>query len=313
MGSIYKITNTVNGKSYIGQTRQDAEKTRIPIHLTGKGNQILKRAIEKYGKDAFTYEILHDGIIPEFLGDLEIEAIAKYDTVVPNGYNLTHGGEGGIPSEETRKKLSGERNHFYGKKHSPETRRKLSEAAKGRVISEETRRKLSEARTGEKNHLYGKRHSTETRRKISEAGKGRVISEETRRKLSEAGKGRIPHNKGVFGRQQSKETCRKISEGQKGKKLSEETKRKISEAKEGKPISLETRGKMSESKKGKKLAPETRRKISESRKNPEHIAARTFLGSLSSDITTGEKRHRIYQKFPNIPRSTVYRWCKKIE
>ena len=312
MGSIYLIRNTVNGKSYIGQTRQDAEKTRIPIHLTGKGNQILKRAIEKYGKDAFTYEILHDGIIPEFLGDLEIEAIAKYNTVVPNGYNLTHGGEGGIPSEETRKKLSGERNHFYGKKHSPETRRKISEAAKDRVISEETRRKLSEARTGEKNHLYGKRHSTETRRKISEAGKGRVISEETRRKLSEAGKGRIPHNKGVFGRRQSKEACRKISEGQKGKKLSQETRRKISEAKEGKPLSTETRRKMSEAQKGKRLSPETRRKISESRKNPEHIAARAFLCSLSSDITTGEKRHRIYQKFPNIPRSTVYRWCKKI-
>ena len=138
MGSIYKITNTVNGKSYIGKTTRDAVKTRIRDHLRGKGSQPVKDEIEKYGKDAFTYEILRDGIIPEFLGDLEIEAIAKYNTVVPNGYNLTHGGEGGIPSEETRKKLSGERNHFYGKKHSPETRRKISEAAKDRVISEET-------------------------------------------------------------------------------------------------------------------------------------------------------------------------------
>ena len=313
MGSIYKITNTVNGKSYIGQTRQDAEKTRIPIHLTGKGNQILKRAIEKYGKDAFTYEILHDGIIPEFLGDLEIEAIAKYDTVVPNGYNLTHGGEGGIPSEETRKKLSGERNHFYGKKHSPETRRKLSEAAKGRVISEETRRKLSEARTGEKNHLYGKRHSTETRRKISEAGKGRVISEETRRKLSEAGKGRIPHNKGVFGRQQSKETCRKSLKVKKEKNFQRKLNVKSLKRRKVNPSRLKLAAKCQNQKKGKNSRLKPAERFQNREKNPEHIAARTFLGSLSSDITTGEKRHRIYQKFPNIPRSTVYRWCKKIE
>ena len=293
MGSIYKITNTVNGKSYIGQTRHDAEKTRIRDHFNGHGNRILKNAVKKYGRDAFTVEILHDGIIPEFLDILEIEAIAKHNTVRPAGYNLTTGGGAGT--------------------HSEETRRKISESKKGKKPSIETRRKLSEARTGEKNHLYGKKHSPETRRKISVAGKGRVPSEETRRKLSEAGKGRIPHNKGVFGRCHSKETRRKISEGQKGKTLSEETKRKISEAKEGKPVSLETRSKMSESKKGKKLAPETRRKMSESRKNPEHIAARTFLGSLSSDITTGEKRRRTYQKFPNIPRSTVYRWCKKFD
>ena len=235
MGSIYKITNTVNGKAYIGQTRHDAEKTRIRDHFNGHGNRILKNSVKKYGRDAFTVEILHDGIIPELLDILEIEAIAKHNTVRPAGYNLTTGGGAGTPSEETR------------------------------------------------------------------------------RKLSEAGKGRIPYNKGVFGKRHSKETRRKISEGQKGKKFSEETKRKISEAKEGKPISRETRSKMSESKKGKKLAPETRRKISESRKNPEHIAARAFLGSLSSDITTDEKRRRIYQKFPNIPRSTVYRWCKKFD
>ena len=276
MGSIYKITNTVNGKAYIGKTTRDAVKTRIRDHLRGKGSQPVKDAIEKYGQDAFTYEILHDGIIPEFLDDLEKEVIAKFNTMSPHGYNLTEGGDGGVPSEEVRKKLS-------------------------------------EANKGEKNHFYGKKHSPETRRKLSGIAKGRVPSEETRRKLSEAGKGRIPHNKGVFGKCHSKETRRKISEGQKGKKLSEETKRKISEAKEGKPISLETRSKMSKSKKGKKLAPEIRRKISESRKNPENIAARTFLGSLSSDITTGEKRRRTYQKFPNIPRSTVYRWCKKFE
>ena len=81
MGSIYKITNTVNGKSYIGQTRQDAEKTRIRDHLTGRGNVIIKNAVEKYGKDAFTFEVLHDGVIPEFLDTLEKETIEKFNTI----------------------------------------------------------------------------------------------------------------------------------------------------------------------------------------------------------------------------------------
>lgn len=187
MGSIYKITNTVNGKSYIGQTRHDAEKTRIRCHLNGdsKGSRLVKRAIEKYGKDAFAYEILHDGIIPEFLDDLEIEAIKKFNTIAPQGYNLTADGEGGSPSEETR--------------------RKMSEVGKSRTV--EHRRRLSEAQTGRK-------HSEETKRKMSETKKGRTLSEEHRRKLSSKLKG---ENNPNYGKPLSEEHCRKLSEVHKGK------------------------------------------------------------------------------------------------
>ena len=138
MGSIYKITNTANGKSYIGQTIHDAEKTRIRYHFAGRGNQLVKRAIEKYGQDAFTYEILHDGIIPDFLDILEIEAIAKFNTLSPHGYNLTTGGEGGSPSDETRQK------HLEAIRH-PEVRQKHLEATKG-----------------ENNPMYGKSHRERT-------------------------------------------------------------------------------------------------------------------------------------------------------
>ena len=98
MGAIYKITNTVNQKHYIGQTIHDAEKTRIRDHFNYayRSNIILSRAIEKYGKDAFTHEILHDGIIPALLDSYEIEAIKKFNTVVPNGYNLNRGGSGNL-------------------------------------------------------------------------------------------------------------------------------------------------------------------------------------------------------------------------
>ena len=211
MGSIYKITNTVNGKSYIGQTRHDAEKTRIRCHLNGdsKGSRLVKRAIEKYGKDAFAYEILHDGIIPEFLDDLEIEAIKKFNTIAPQGYNLTAGGEGGSPSEETRRKMS-----EVGKSRTVEHRRRLSEAQTGRKHSEETKRKISEAVKGEKSPWYGRKHSEETKRKMSETKKGRTLSEEHRRKLSSKLKG---ENNPNYGKPLSEEHCRKLSEAHKGK------------------------------------------------------------------------------------------------
>ena len=190
MGSIYKITNTVNGKAYIGQTIHDAEKTRIRDHFrsNGKGSQLIKDDIEKYGQDAFTYEILHDGIIPGFLDTLEKEVIAKFNTLAPHGYNLTEGGGGGSRSEETRRKMSeakkGKPSPNKGKPHSEEHRRKISEAMKGKTLSEETRRKISENNSTKR---------PEVRRKLSEAhkgqtpwNKGKTPSEETRRKISAA-------------------------------------------------------------------------------------------------------------------------------
>ena len=207
MGCIYLIRNTVNGKCYIGQTIRDAEKTRIRDHLAGYGSRLVNLAVAKYGKEAFTVDFLHDGIIPDFLDMLEIEAIAKFDTLAPNGYNLTTGGEGGRLSEETRSKMSQAK-----KNPSAETRRKLSEARKGKKLSDETRRKMSEARKGEKHYLFGKTHTAETRQKMSEAQKGKKNH--------------------LFGKTLSDETRRKLSEAQKGKKLSDETRRKLSEAKE---------------------------------------------------------------------------------
>ena len=179
MGSVYMITNTENGKAYIGKSINDAKKKRVQKHLTGHGSRIIKQAIEKYGKDAFVVEILHDGIIPEFLDDLEIEAIAKYDTVAPNGYNLTIGGEG------TR----GHTPWNKGKKMPPEFCQQVSDRQKGKShtnkgkpFSVEHRRKLSEAHKGKPSNRKGKKASIETRRRISEAGKGRIVSAETRKK-----------------------------------------------------------------------------------------------------------------------------------
>jgi len=208
MGYVYKITNTVNGKAYIGFSIHEPEKRRIRQHLSGQGNRIIAKAVKKYGKDAFVCEVLEANVFDEFLPDLEVAYIAKHNTVAPHGYNLDSGG-GGIPSEETRKKISesrkGKKHPQFGKPLSAETRRKISEALKGREHSADTRRKLSEAHKGKTR----KPLSTDTRCKISEAMKGRERSAEHCRKISESKKGKNNPN---FGKPPSAETRRKISE-----------------------------------------------------------------------------------------------------
>ena len=91
MIGIYKWTNKINNKSYIGQSvcierrykqhLYDAPKSRLPFHL----------ALMKYGVENFTFEVLEDCSKSE-LNDKEKYYIQKYNTLVPNGYNLQKGG-----------------------------------------------------------------------------------------------------------------------------------------------------------------------------------------------------------------------------
>jgi 5-methylcytosine-specific restriction endonuclease McrA/predicted DNA-binding protein YlxM (UPF0122 family) len=98
--------------------------------------------------------------------------------------------EYGIQSRTISEALKGEKNGFYGKKHTENTKIKISEANLGRHHSEEAKRKISEVLKGEKHPMYGKHHSKETKKKISETKSGKHLSEETKRKLSEVKKGK---------------------------------------------------------------------------------------------------------------------------
>ena len=139
MGFIYKL-NFPSGKSYIGQTIKSVEE-RIKGHKSPTSKCVLlKHAIKKYGD--FETEILIE-INNEMLNYYEIKFIEMYDTVSPNGYNLTYGGEGGIPSQETIQKMK--ESHSKRVVHE-DWRKAISEGLKGHVHSEETRKKLSEAK-----------------------------------------------------------------------------------------------------------------------------------------------------------------------
>jgi hypothetical protein len=104
---IYKITNLINGKVYIGQSRDI--KGRWAQHRFGRSkdhNYYLANAIAKYGIDNFAFEILQQCSIDE-LNDLERKYITQYGCVKPNGYNLDGGGNQGKEiTAESRKRMS---------------------------------------------------------------------------------------------------------------------------------------------------------------------------------------------------------------
>lgn len=99
-GFIYKITNTINGKYYIGQTIQNV-KERFYQHCATKcskavSNMAIHRAIKKYGKSNFTVEVIEE-IDSANLNDRERYWI-KYYNSYNNGYNSTKGGQDGCKS-----------------------------------------------------------------------------------------------------------------------------------------------------------------------------------------------------------------------
>ena len=153
---IYKIT--INKKMYVGYAKDFKRREREHYRtLTGKKhtNHYLQNAFIKY--DEFNFEIIEE-CIEELLEEREIYWIAELDTFKGDGYNLTAGGGGGFfgrtHTEEWKRKMSESRK---GKPLSAETKRKLSESKKGvPVHTEESRRKLSAAMSGKNNPMYGK-------------------------------------------------------------------------------------------------------------------------------------------------------------
>ena len=91
---LYKITNLVNGKIYIGITNNPKKRWRSHVHYANKTSdrsQVVSLAICKYGKDNFSFEVICSGE-RSYISDLEIAAISSYGSRVPDGYNVDGGG-----------------------------------------------------------------------------------------------------------------------------------------------------------------------------------------------------------------------------
>lgn len=101
MGLIYRITSP-DGKCYIGQTIRTFEKRVLEHKNRNSKCTVISRAISKYGPDKMSFEIVEDDIPLEKLDEKEMFYIIMFNSLTPNGYNLTGGGQAGRFSDEGR-------------------------------------------------------------------------------------------------------------------------------------------------------------------------------------------------------------------
>jgi len=193
---VYKIKNVVNGKIYIGQTiRELSDRIKSHFRQSKNSNTLFSRAIRKYGINSFLWEQLCICSTKKNLSESETFYINLYKSNHRGyGYNLTSGGEGmgGLsPSEETRKKL---RIVNIGKKHTDETKKKMSISQKirhqkyvhpllgkshpkrGKPITDDIKEKIRKS-------LTGRKLTTEHKAKISRSQIGRKHTEESKLKM----------------------------------------------------------------------------------------------------------------------------------
>jgi len=195
---------------------------RCKKHIYRTENKIKSNKINKIIKETGKKPIivkLFDNLTEQEAFKKEIELISligRYDLKLGPLTNYTDGGEGAsgnIMSEETKKKLSelnkGEKNAFYGKKHSEESKQKM--------------RKKHPTNSGKNHHFYDKEHSEETKEKISLSRKGKYYGEK--------------HH--FYGKHLTEEIKEKLRQSHLGRKHSEESKQKMSNSHKGKKQSKE--------------------------------------------------------------------------
>mgnify|MGYP000039888050 CR=1 FL=1 len=226
---VYQVRNLVNGKRYIGVTKRGLHN-RMRAHLsqarTGRGN-LLHRAIRKYGRENFVFEVLHD-----FVDDYDLARVYEFEMICKHRpeYNLSAGGEGGTPAPSTIAKI---RAAHLGKKRSPRARANMSEGQRVRARenppSAETREKMRTAKLGQK-------HRPESIAKMV----GRKDSPETRAKKSAAQTGRPP-TKGRTGQPVPSETREKIRQSLKARQWVDTPARIASRARTGASAASEAR------------------------------------------------------------------------
>ncbi len=167
---IYKITNKINGKIYIGLTSK-----KDITNYWGSGKIIMK-SIKKYGIHNFTKEILEFCDSQEKLNEREIHWIDKLKKDGYSLYNISNGGNGGNLGEEVNKLISdavkGEKHRLFGKQNLSRKGKGAWNKGKKNVYSDETINKMKKPKT------------EEHRKALSVSHSGKIISEEHKKSLS---------------------------------------------------------------------------------------------------------------------------------
>jgi group I intron endonuclease len=165
-GMVYKITNIINGKMYVGQTTKTL-KQRWAAHVYDsvgdrkkQHNSYLHSAIEKHGKNNFIIEVLVECPDKKSMDEAEKLHIEKLSTVRPKGYNISLGGTACM----------------HGRRMSAEAKQRISESLKrayasgkrkpnGPIHDDESKKKISISLLGNKRSV-GRVHSPETKEKM---------------------------------------------------------------------------------------------------------------------------------------------------
>lgn len=215
-GYVYKTTNLINGKIYIGQHHSEI----FDNNYLGSG-KLIRRAFKKYGISNFKCDVVEWCETKEQLIDREIYWIHRYNSQDKTiGYNISNGGDGILSpmpdimrehlrkcntgktlSAETRRKISernsGENNGFYGKCHTEETKQHISTVLKDQYKNGRINAMAGVRRYGKDAPRYGAKLSEETKRKIADSVRGFTHTKEAKQKMSENVSGRLFMNNGI--------------------------------------------------------------------------------------------------------------------
>lgn len=172
MLTLYKVTNQANDKSYIGWT--DNLERRWKQHKRPSSESLcLRNAIQKYGLDVFTLEVLETCESDTYAKLLEIAAIKGFNTKTPNGYNMTDGGEGTM-----------------GRLHSEESKRRMSLSHTGKVLSKEHIQNIVEANTGRKRSEESKQKMSKWQRGVKKSPRSQEIKQKISKQMKQVWKQR---------------------------------------------------------------------------------------------------------------------------
>lgn len=183
MHFLYKITNTIDNKVYIGQSNKENERWRQHKYFARQDEpiQYVHRAMKKYGIENFSYEVIAMCRTQEDADETEKTLIIQYDSQnKENGYNISRGGDliwnRGLPKEQQP---------MYGKHHSEESRKKISKSSTGKEMPPHT----DEYKENMSRIMTGRILTDEWKKKIGQAHIGMKHSEESKKKMSLSQKG----------------------------------------------------------------------------------------------------------------------------
>jgi group I intron endonuclease len=200
---IYKATNKINGKVYIGQTIKTLNyrmDQHYRIAKLKKYNNYFHNALLKNKKIYFEWEIIDTANSIEDLNKKEIYWIELYNSINKKyGYNSKSGGSNGILVESSRKKQSqkmkGRIGFWLGQHHSEETKLKMSIAKRGRILSKEHKEKISQSEMGRIFKEETKLKIKNAKKKcIGEIGHKTVVNSNQVLLIREMIKNKIPDN-----------------------------------------------------------------------------------------------------------------------